>query len=115
MTTVRVSSLETPSDGVTHRRTNDKSPEKVNGTANGASGGDPGPNGNADLMEQLRRSFRRKYRHVDAIHSVSKPSCLSHDATDAPSFIGFRNLMVIMLGMVDIFSSAYAGPSIDMG
>lgn len=52
----------------------------------------------AEATEELRRSFRRKYRHVEAIHSQSKPSCLSHDTTESPSFLGFRNLMVIMLG-----------------
>jgi diacylglycerol O-acyltransferase-1 len=50
-----------------------------------------------DATEQLRRSFRRKYRHVEAVHSESRPSCLSHDTTATPSFLGFRNLMVIML------------------
>ncbi|KAK0389130.1 hypothetical protein NLU13_2705 [Sarocladium strictum] len=39
----------------------------------------------------------KKYRHVAAVHSKSRPSCLSHDAENAPSFIGFRNLMVIVL------------------
>lgn len=52
----------------------------------------------AEATEELRRIFRRKYRHVEAIHSQSKPSCLSHDTTESPSFLGFRNLMVIMLG-----------------
>lgn len=52
----------------------------------------------AEATEELRRVFRRKYRHVEAIHSQSKPSCLSHDTTESPSFLGFRNLMVIMLG-----------------
>ncbi|KAL2201419.1 MBOAT, membrane-bound O-acyltransferase family-domain-containing protein [Corynascus similis CBS 632.67] len=46
---------------------------------------------------QLRKSFRDKYRHVHAVHSKSRPSCLSHDTTETPSFIGFRNLMVIVL------------------
>ena len=47
---------------------------------------------------ELRKAFRNKYRHVQAIHSQSKPSCLSHDTTETPSFIGFRNLMAIVLG-----------------
>ncbi|KAK3380206.1 MBOAT, membrane-bound O-acyltransferase family-domain-containing protein [Lasiosphaeria ovina] len=50
-----------------------------------------------DTTEQLKRSFRKKYRHVEAVHSSSTPSCLSHDATETPSFLGFRNLMVIVL------------------
>ncbi|KAK4106795.1 hypothetical protein N658DRAFT_503192 [Parathielavia hyrcaniae] len=62
-----------------------------------ANGSADGPaHGSQDIAE-LRRAFRRKYRHVEAIHSSSKPSCLSHDATETPSFLGFRNLMVIVL------------------
>jgi diacylglycerol O-acyltransferase-1 len=55
-------------------------------------------NGNADKTSELRKSFQKKYRHVVAVHSQSRPSCLSHDATSTPSFLGFRNLMVIVLG-----------------
>ncbi|KAH8894996.1 MBOAT family protein [Thozetella sp. PMI_491] len=55
------------------------------------------PNGKVDTTEELRRSFRAKYRHVHATHSQSRPSTLSHDATENPSFLGFRNLMVIVL------------------
>lgn len=40
---------------------------------------------------------RSKYRHIAAYHSVSRTSCLSRDTTWNPSFIGFRNLMVIVL------------------
>ncbi|KAF4979490.1 hypothetical protein FZEAL_4349 [Fusarium zealandicum] len=39
----------------------------------------------------------QKYRHVAAVHSKTRPSCLSHDSDAAPSFLGFRNLMVIVL------------------
>ncbi len=46
----------------------------------------------------LRRAFQKKYRHVAAMHAESRPSCLSHDAAASPSFLGFRNLMVIVLG-----------------
>ncbi|KXJ94760.1 putative diacylglycerol O-acyltransferase [Microdochium bolleyi] len=38
-----------------------------------------------------------KYRHVAAVHSATRPSTLSHDSKAAPSFLGFRNLMVIVL------------------
>jgi hypothetical protein len=71
--------LPTPSDSPT------------NGSANGSA------NGSKDISEP-RKGSRQKYRHVHAIHSTSKPSCLSHDATEMPSFLGFRNLMVIVLG-----------------
>jgi len=48
-------------------------------------------------LEPIR--IKRKYRHVAAVHSKSLTSCLSHDSEIAPSFLGFRNLMVIVLSM----------------
>lgn len=75
----------TPSDLLTNGSTN--------GTANGTADDTVG-------ISELRKAFRNKYRHVEAVHSKSKPSCLSHDTTETPSFIGFRNLMVIVLGML---------------
>lgn len=44
-------------------------------------------------------SDRNRYRHIAAVHSRSRTSYLSHDSKVTPSFLGFRNLMVIMLGM----------------
>lgn len=38
-----------------------------------------------------------KYRHVAAVHSRQRASCLSQDSEVSPSFLGFRNLMVITL------------------
>ena len=38
-----------------------------------------------------------KYRHVAAVHSRSRTSSLSSDSDQTPSFLGFRNLMVIVL------------------
>jgi diacylglycerol O-acyltransferase-1 len=66
----------------------------ANGSANGIVNGTA--DGSVDVLA-LRKAFRNKYRHVEAVHSESKPSCLSHDTTETPSFIGFRNLMVIVL------------------
>ena len=40
---------------------------------------------------------RVKYRHVAAVHSRPRKSCLSSDSEQSPSFLGFRNLMVIVL------------------
>ncbi|KAL2172806.1 hypothetical protein VTG60DRAFT_2625 [Thermothelomyces hinnuleus] len=65
-----------------------------NGITNGSA--DASTVDSADTSNP-RRPIRSKYRHVYAVHSKSKPSCLSHDATETPSFIGFRNLMVIVL------------------
>lgn len=39
-----------------------------------------------------------RYRHVAAVHAKQRTSCLSHDSEQSPSFLGFRNLMVIVLG-----------------
>lgn len=41
--------------------------------------------------------LKKKYRHVAALHSKEQPSCLSHEAETVPSFLGFRNLMVLVL------------------
>lgn len=38
-----------------------------------------------------------KYRHIAAVHSQSRTSRLSSDSEKSPSFLGFRNLMVIVL------------------
>lgn len=38
-----------------------------------------------------------KYRHIAAIHSEHRASCLSHDSEASPSFLGFRNLMVLVI------------------
>lgn len=45
---------------------------------------------------------RSKYRHVAAYHSTVRASSLSPDSETTPSFVGFRNLMVIVLGRIDM-------------
>lgn len=47
--------------------------------------------------KKLKKALLRKYRHTVAVHSQVRPSTLSHDATQTPSFIGFRNLGLIVL------------------
>jgi diacylglycerol O-acyltransferase-1 len=44
-----------------------------------------------------KRARDTKYRHVFATHAQHRESCLSHDSDTAPSFVGFRNLMVLVL------------------
>ncbi|RDI79079.1 hypothetical protein Vi05172_g10945 [Venturia inaequalis] len=52
----------------------------------------------ADNATAKRIFVPRKYNHLFAIHSKSRASCLtSQDAAETPSFVGFRNLMVLML------------------
>ncbi|CRG90500.1 hypothetical protein PISL3812_07544 [Talaromyces islandicus] len=50
----------------------------------------------------LGSNGRSKYRHIAAYHSESRNSCLSRDSTWNPSFIGFRNLMVIVLVVMNL-------------
>jgi len=45
----------------------------------------------------VQRIRDTKYRHVFATHSLERNSCLSHDAETSPNFVGFRNLMVLVL------------------
>ncbi|KAL2055388.1 hypothetical protein ABVK25_004196 [Lepraria finkii] len=49
-----------------------------------------------------RKPTRSRYRHVAAAHSRPRTSCLSHDSEHAPSFLGFRNLMVIVLVVMNL-------------
>jgi len=44
----------------------------------------------------------RKYLHVAAVHKRPQASCLSHDSVVAPSFLGFRNLMVLILVVMNL-------------
>jgi diacylglycerol O-acyltransferase-1 len=43
------------------------------------------------------RSKDSKYRHVFATHSETRTACLSHESENTPSFVGFRNLMILVL------------------
>jgi len=70
-----------------HNSKNDHEP--VNGNSNGSA---------APKSSRVSPPSA-KYRHVAAIHSKIRSSCLSHDSEAAPSFLGFRNLMVIVLGV----------------
>lgn len=77
-------SVESPNDSIKRRRTGDSTEqEPQNGTGNSG--------------KSSRKRPTPKYRHVAAVHAQTRPSCLSHDSNVAPSFLGFRNLMVIVL------------------
>ena len=62
--------------------------KKVPSNFNKAIGTATGPN---------TRNMPPKYRHIAAVHSRARTSCLSRDTEFVPSFLGFRNLMVIVL------------------
>lgn len=57
-------------------------------------------NGTADKTKPVK--FRSKYKHVEAPHRVVRPSVLSHDSTEVPSFLGFRNLMVLTIIVMNL-------------
>lgn len=44
-----------------------------------------------------QKSKSTEYQHLGAVHSRVQSSVLSHDSEQTPSFLGFRNLMVIVL------------------
>lgn len=79
-------------DTITTTTTKKQSNGFTNGSANNSTVDSAG-------TSKQSKAIRSKYRHVQAVHSKTRPSCLSHDAPETPSFIGFRNLMVIVLGM----------------
>ncbi|KAI1170721.1 diacylglycerol O-acyltransferase [Nemania sp. FL0916] len=54
-------------------------------------------NKSSNHSDSRKKHFLPKYRHVTAVHSTARPSTLSHDTEASPSFVGFRNLMVIVL------------------
>ena len=58
-------------------------------------------NGTASGLGPIKSSS--KYRHIAAVHSTVRNSCLSRDAEPTPSFLGFRNLMVIVLSTYFFF------------
>lgn len=53
-----------------------------------------------DELPTVKKPAPSKYRHIKAFHSEPRASCLSHDAEHTPSFLGFRNLMVLVLSML---------------
>ncbi|KAG5297794.1 diacylglycerol acyltransferase DGAT2 [Histoplasma ohiense] len=48
------------------------------------------------------RAAKSKYRHVAAFHSRPRVSCLSRDSETSPSFMGFRNLMALVLIVMNL-------------
>ena len=64
------------------------------------------PNGSAQINGHVSSSSEviksPTYRHVAAIHSEVHASCLSHDRTETPTFLGFRNLMVLVLIVMNL-------------
>ena len=61
----------------------------------------PIPNGTRQ-EDKLKTQIRSKYRHVAALHQDTRPSCLSHESKETPSFLGFRNLMVLTIIVMNL-------------
>lgn len=68
----------------------------------------PSPAGKADPGITKKTTRRSKYRHVEAYHSKLRHSSLSRDSGTTTSFLGFRNLMVIVLGKIASRGAALA-------
>jgi diacylglycerol O-acyltransferase-1 len=52
----------------------------------------------APAPTSIGKKRHSKYRHVAAYHAQLRHSSLSRDTDVTPSFLGFRNLMVLVLG-----------------
>lgn len=50
---------------------------------------------------------RSLYRHVAAYHSEMRHSSLSRESDETISFLGFRNLMVLVLGKLRFYSACH--------
>ena len=77
------------------------------------------PNGNTANSPAYSTQGRVKYRHVAAVHARLRKSCLSSDSEQSPSFLGFRNLMVVVLSKLLVphippFFSLESVPSRDL-
>ncbi|KXH30863.1 MBOAT family protein [Colletotrichum simmondsii] len=97
MNTATVTSLESSSTTTTSSSLRNKHNGTSNGNSNPQAAVKPTTPDTNRTTDELRRAIQKKYRHVAAVHSKSRPSTLSHDSNTAPSFIGFRNLMIIVL------------------
>lgn len=53
-------------------------------------------------IEKAKAKSKKKYKHVEALHSMARPSYLSHDSIQSPSFIGFRNLLVLVVIVMNL-------------
>ena len=56
----------------------------------------------SNQFQQEPQKLKKKYRHVAALHSKSQSSCLSREANVSPSFLGLRNLTVLVLTVMNL-------------
>ena len=57
---------------------------------------------NGSVTPQKRQIEPQKYLHITAVHHSNRTSCLSHESTTSPSFVGFRNLMILVLIVMNL-------------
>ena len=88
-----MSSTEITARTTSYQAMNGRAPESV------SINGSPPHSLQAQSQEHRKADSKasKKYKHTFAVHSESRTSCLSHDAESAPSFLGFRNLMGLVL------------------
>ncbi|RYC53998.1 hypothetical protein CHU98_g12211 [Xylaria longipes] len=84
MDSATTTSVETSTPAFLRRKAETETPSEPSSTV-------------SNVNDNRQKTFLRKYRHVAAVHYKARPSTLSHDTEASPSFIGFRNLMVIVL------------------
>ena len=68
----------------------------------------PATNATTTHGSTTRLARDTKYRHVFATHSLTRTSCLSQDADKSPSFVGFRNLMILVLSTHPLLLTRHA-------
>ncbi|KAL9097505.1 MAG: hypothetical protein Q9165_000401 [Trypethelium subeluteriae] len=69
-----------------------------NDSMNGRTGRSALPGSSPRLSQEFaKEDVQKKYKHAFVIHAKRRTSCLSREAESTPSFLGFRNLMVLML------------------
>jgi diacylglycerol O-acyltransferase-1 len=66
--------------------------------ANGSTENQVDASASVPAPAPIGKKRHSKYRHVAAYHAQLRHSSLSRDAEATPSFLGFRNLMVLVLG-----------------
>ncbi|KAJ4983212.1 MBOAT family protein [Stagonosporopsis vannaccii] len=100
----------TQANGDAHAQASGDTRTQTNGDAHTQTSGDARTQTRGDAHRRTRsndskprskdsksRTKDSKYRHVFATHAEARTTCLSHESTDTPSFVGFRNLMVLVL------------------
>ena len=71
-------------------------------TTTTATPGNPGKESKGHVPVQSRQPAVPRYKHVNAVHYSVRTSCLAHESKASPSFVGFRNLMILVLVVMNL-------------